>query len=48
VKTSLWPPFAPGLLWRYRRGDTLVIDRAFVEQQLSGIAKNADLSRYVL
>jgi uncharacterized protein (TIGR02117 family) len=19
VKTSLWPPFAPGLLWRYRR-----------------------------
>jgi ATP-dependent HslUV protease ATP-binding subunit HslU len=31
-----------------RRGDTLVVDRAFVEQQLSGIAKNADLSRYVL
>jgi len=21
VKTSLWPPFAPGLLWRYRRVD---------------------------
>ena len=31
-----------------RRGDTLVIDAAFVEQQLAGIAKNADLSRYVL
>jgi ATP-dependent HslUV protease ATP-binding subunit HslU len=31
-----------------RSGQTLVVDRAFVEQQLSGIAKNADLSRYVL
>jgi ATP-dependent HslUV protease ATP-binding subunit HslU len=31
-----------------RSGETLVVDRAFVEQQLSGIAKNADLSRYVL
>ena len=31
-----------------RRGDTLVVDAAFVEGQLSGIAKNADLSRYVL
>jgi ATP-dependent HslUV protease ATP-binding subunit HslU len=31
-----------------RRGETLTVDRAFVEQQLSGIAKNADLSRYVL
>jgi ATP-dependent HslUV protease ATP-binding subunit HslU len=31
-----------------RRGETLVVDKAFVEQQLSGIAKNADLSRYVL
>jgi ATP-dependent HslUV protease ATP-binding subunit HslU len=31
-----------------RRGETLVVDAAFVEQQLSGIAKNADLSRYVL
>jgi hypothetical protein len=19
VKTSLWPPFVPGLIWRYRR-----------------------------
>ena len=27
---------------------TLTVDAAFVEQQLSGIAKNADLSRYVL
>ena len=26
----------------------LVVERAFVEQQLAGIAKNADLSRYVL
>jgi ATP-dependent HslUV protease ATP-binding subunit HslU len=31
-----------------RSGETLTIDAAFVEQQLSGIAKNADLSRYVL
>jgi ATP-dependent HslUV protease ATP-binding subunit HslU len=31
-----------------RGGETLTVDRAFVEQQLSGIAKNADLSRYVL
>ncbi len=31
-----------------RRGEKLVIDAAFVEGQLAGIAKNADLSRYVL
>jgi ATP-dependent HslUV protease ATP-binding subunit HslU len=31
-----------------RRGEALLVDKAFVEQQLSGIAKNADLSRYVL
>jgi ATP-dependent HslUV protease ATP-binding subunit HslU len=31
-----------------RGGETLRIDRAFVEGQLAGIAKNADLSRYVL
>src|SRR5919199_4658166 len=31
-----------------RSGETLVVDAAFVEKQLSGIAKNADLSRYVL
>jgi ATP-dependent HslUV protease ATP-binding subunit HslU len=31
-----------------RSGETLVVDRQFVEEQLSGIAKNADLSRYVL
>jgi ATP-dependent HslUV protease ATP-binding subunit HslU len=31
-----------------RKGERLVIDAAFVEQQLAGIAKNADLSRYVL
>jgi ATP-dependent HslUV protease ATP-binding subunit HslU len=31
-----------------RRGETLLVDAAFVEQQLSSIAKNADLSRYVL
>jgi ATP-dependent HslUV protease ATP-binding subunit HslU len=31
-----------------RSGENLVVDRAFVEQQLSSIAKNADLSRYVL
>jgi ATP-dependent HslUV protease ATP-binding subunit HslU len=31
-----------------RKGETLVIDAAFVEQQLAGIAKDTDLSRYVL
>ena len=31
-----------------RGGETLVIDRAFVEGQLAGIARDADLSRYVL
>jgi ATP-dependent HslUV protease ATP-binding subunit HslU len=31
-----------------RKGESLTIDAAFVEKQLAGIAKNADLSRYVL
>ena len=31
-----------------RRGETLTVDAAFVEKQLAGIARNADLSRYVL
>jgi ATP-dependent HslUV protease ATP-binding subunit HslU len=31
-----------------RKGETLVVDAAFVERQLSGIAGNTDLSRYVL
>jgi ATP-dependent HslUV protease ATP-binding subunit HslU len=31
-----------------RRGETLVVDAAFVEQQLASIARDADLSRYVL
>jgi ATP-dependent HslUV protease ATP-binding subunit HslU len=31
-----------------RRGETLVVDAAFVDKQLSSIARNADLSRYVL
>ena len=31
-----------------RTGETLTIDAAFVDKQLAGIAKNADLSRYVL
>jgi ATP-dependent HslUV protease ATP-binding subunit HslU len=31
-----------------RHGETLVVDKAFVESQLASIAKNADLSRYVL
>jgi ATP-dependent HslUV protease ATP-binding subunit HslU len=30
------------------KGATLTIDAAFVDRQLAGIAKNADLSRYVL
>jgi ATP-dependent HslUV protease ATP-binding subunit HslU len=31
-----------------RAGETLTVDAAFVDKQLAGIAKNADLSRYVL
>jgi len=31
-----------------RTGETIRIDSAFVQGQLAGIAKNADLSRYVL
>ncbi len=31
-----------------RRGETLLVDAAFVDKQLAGIAKDADLSRYVL
>src|SRR3990170_950218 len=31
-----------------RRGDRVVVDAAFVDKQLAGIARNADLSRYVL
>ena len=31
-----------------RGGETLVVDAAFVEQQLAGIARDTDLSRYVL
>ena len=31
-----------------RKGETLVVNSAFVDSQLSGIARNADLSRYVL
>jgi ATP-dependent HslUV protease ATP-binding subunit HslU len=31
-----------------RRGETLVVDAAYVDRQLAGIARNTDLSRYVL
>ena len=31
-----------------RKGESLVIDAAFVEAQLAGIARDTDLSRYVL
>jgi ATP-dependent HslUV protease ATP-binding subunit HslU len=31
-----------------RQGQTLIVDKAFVESQLASIARNADLSRYVL
>jgi ATP-dependent HslUV protease ATP-binding subunit HslU len=31
-----------------RQGQTLMVDKAFVESQLASIARNADLSRYVL
>ena len=31
-----------------RKGDTLTVDAAYVEAQLAGVAKNTDLSRYIL
>jgi len=31
-----------------RKGETLKIDPAYVSKQLSGIAKDTDLSKYVL
>jgi ATP-dependent HslUV protease ATP-binding subunit HslU len=31
-----------------RKGETLKVDAAYVEKQLSGIAKDADLSKYIL
>ena len=31
-----------------RGGETVVVDAAFVEAQLAGIARDTDLSRYVL
>ncbi|MEJ7777644.1 MAG: ATP-dependent protease ATPase subunit HslU [Sphingomicrobium sp.] len=31
-----------------RRGETLLVDAAFVDKQLAGIARDTDLSRYVL
>jgi ATP-dependent HslUV protease ATP-binding subunit HslU len=31
-----------------RHGEQLVVDAAFVDKQLSGIARDTDLSRYVL
>jgi ATP-dependent HslUV protease ATP-binding subunit HslU len=31
-----------------RKGESLVVDAAYVEQQLSEIARNTDLSKYVL
>jgi ATP-dependent HslUV protease ATP-binding subunit HslU len=31
-----------------RKGETLTIDAAYVEAQLAGIARDADLSKYVL
>ena len=31
-----------------RRGDTIIVDSAYVEKQLSAIARNTDLSKYVL
>ena len=33
---------------RTARGETLMVDAAFVDAQLAGIARNTDLSRYVL
>ncbi|HPU15491.1 MAG TPA: HslU--HslV peptidase ATPase subunit, partial [Polymorphobacter sp.] len=31
-----------------RRGETVTIDAAYVEAQLGGIARNADLSKFIL
>ena len=31
-----------------RSGETVAIDRAYVEERLGEIAKNADLSKYIL
>jgi ATP-dependent HslUV protease ATP-binding subunit HslU len=31
-----------------RRGDAIVIDAAYVEAQLAEVARNTDLSKYVL
>jgi ATP-dependent HslUV protease ATP-binding subunit HslU len=31
-----------------RQGDSMVIDAAYVDQQLASIARNTDLSKYVL
>jgi len=31
-----------------RKGETLVIDGAYVDGQLAAVARNTDLSRYVL
>ena len=31
-----------------RQGETVTVDAAYVERQLSGIARNTDLSKYVL
>ncbi|RDE07091.1 ATP-dependent protease ATPase subunit HslU [Sphingomonas aracearum] len=31
-----------------RRGETLVVDAAYVDKQLAGVVRNTDLSRYVL
>ena len=31
-----------------RRGETVTVDAAYVDRQLAGIARNTDLSRFVL
>jgi len=31
-----------------RQGETVVVDAAYVEKQLASIARNTDLSRFVL
>ena len=31
-----------------RQGETLLVDAAYVEKQLSAVARNTDLSKYVL
>src|SRR5688500_3078969 len=47
-ENTSFPPEDRSVAAEDRRGETLTVDAAFVDEQLSSIARNADLSRYVL